>query len=415
MTKKFIPQQKNANRHTLHGLRLLEKSIQADGFIDAQTAAADGEIISGSARLELSADKFADVEPIIVESDGSRPVVVIRTDIPNAEDPRARRLSIAANQIGATDWNPDGELLKEWGGEDEAIRAMFADSEWREATGEEKPTKDAEPQVDRAAELLEKWQVKPGDLWQIGEHRLICGDCTDAAVVARVMDNTRAQMCFTSPPYNAGVSAQLSGNTSIDDNLYKDEYDDNQTEANYLDLLRGFTDLALSHCGYVFTNIQVLSGNKHAFLDYWHSYSAQFCDVAVWDKSHAAPQQALRVMDSRFEFVLILGGNGSRAIGTREFRGMVHNVYTGSPQRHNENADLHAATFPLDLPEHFIKTFTNEGEAVYEPFCGTGTTILACENLGRHARAVELSPAYVAVSLERLSVAFPGIDIRRLA
>lgn len=135
-TKTLIPQRKNANKHTLNGLRLLEKSIQSDGFIDAQTAAADGEIISGSARLELSAEKFADVEPIIVESDGTRPIVVVRTDIPNAEDPRAKRLSVAANQIAKTDFNPDGDLLREWGGEDEAIRAMFADSEWREVTGE---------------------------------------------------------------------------------------------------------------------------------------------------------------------------------------------------------------------------------------------------------------------------------------
>jgi hypothetical protein len=132
---KFIPQRKNANKHTLHGLRLLEKSVQQDGFIDAQTAAADGEIISGSARLELSADKFADVEPIIVESDGKRPVIVVRTDIPNADDPRARRLSVAANQIAHTDFDPDGELLKEWGNEDAAIKAMFADSEWAEITG----------------------------------------------------------------------------------------------------------------------------------------------------------------------------------------------------------------------------------------------------------------------------------------
>src|SRR5690349_14771161 len=136
MTKKFIPQRRNANKHSLHGLRLLEKSVQADGFIDAQTAAADGEIISGSARLELSAEKFADVEPIIVESDGRRPVIVVRTDIPSADDPRAKRLSIAANQIGATDWSPDGDLLAEWAGEDEAIREMFSDQEWQEVTKE---------------------------------------------------------------------------------------------------------------------------------------------------------------------------------------------------------------------------------------------------------------------------------------
>jgi hypothetical protein len=77
-----------------------------------------------------------EVEPIVVESDGSRPVIVVRTDIPNADDPRAKRLSVAANQIAKTDYNPDGELLKEWANEDKNIRAMFADWEWGGITGE---------------------------------------------------------------------------------------------------------------------------------------------------------------------------------------------------------------------------------------------------------------------------------------
>lgn len=133
---KFRPQVKNANKHNTFGLRLLEESLQRDGFIDAQTAAADGEIISGSARLEVAAEKFDEVEPIIVHSDGSRPVIVVRDDIPNANHARARRLSVAANQIAKADFNPDGELLKEWAGEDDQIRKMFADDDWMKITGE---------------------------------------------------------------------------------------------------------------------------------------------------------------------------------------------------------------------------------------------------------------------------------------
>jgi hypothetical protein len=117
-------------------MRLLETSLQRDGWIGAQTAAADGEMIAGSARLEVAADKFQGIEPIIVESDGTRPVVVIRTDIPSGDDPRAKRLSIADNQISHTDLDFDGDLLKEWGDEDKAIREMFGDAEWREIVTE---------------------------------------------------------------------------------------------------------------------------------------------------------------------------------------------------------------------------------------------------------------------------------------
>ena len=215
------------------------------------------------------------------------------------------------------------------------------------------------------------------------------------------MQGEVAAITFTSPPYNAGVSAKLSGNTSIDDNLYKDEYNDNQTQSDYLALLEHFTDLALSNSQYVFVNIQLLAGNKIAFVDYLTRFRDNLADIAIWDKTNAAPAAAQRVMDSRFEFVLIFSQKANRAIGTREFRGMVHNVYTGNPQRKNEYAGSHAATFPVDFPEHFIKTFTNDGELVYEPFIGTGTTIIACERLGRKCRAVEISPAYVAVAIQR--------------
>jgi DNA modification methylase len=230
---------------------------------------------------------------------------------------------------------------------------------------------------------------------------MICGDCTDAATVERVMDNQRAAICFTSPPYNAGISAKLRGNTSVGDNLYGDEYDDNRPQGEYLDLICRFTETALTVCDYLFVNLQFLAGNKRAFVEYLHRFGEKLADIAIWDKGHAAPAAAQRVMDSRFEFVLVFSHTATRAIGTRDFRGMVHNVYAGGPQRHNEYADAHAATFPVELPAHFVQTFTNHGELIFEPFTGTGTTIMACESTGRRARAVEISPAYVAIALER--------------
>ena len=131
----FRPQEQNANKHNPFGMRLLEKSLRQDGFIDAMTAAADGEIISGSSRIEKAVEIFTDengndVEPIIVHSDGTRPIILVRDDIPNAKHARAKRLSVAANQIANANYNPDGALLKEWAAEDKQIREMFSDWEW---------------------------------------------------------------------------------------------------------------------------------------------------------------------------------------------------------------------------------------------------------------------------------------------
>ena len=106
---KVRPQVKNANRHTQRGMQALEQSLQTDGWIGAITVAADGETFDGSARVEKTAENGMLDDPIIVESDGTRPIVVKRTDIPSADDPRAKRLSVAANRVPQLnlDWEPD--------------------------------------------------------------------------------------------------------------------------------------------------------------------------------------------------------------------------------------------------------------------------------------------------------------------
>ncbi len=121
----FKPQRRNANRGNQAGLRELDKSIRRDGYSAPMVAAADGEIFAGSKRLERVADVYGlDVEPIIVESDGTRPVIHIRRDIATADDPRAVRLGVADNAIASADWNPDGELLALLAAEDAAIAEM---------------------------------------------------------------------------------------------------------------------------------------------------------------------------------------------------------------------------------------------------------------------------------------------------
>jgi hypothetical protein len=108
----YRPARRNANKHTARGLGALQQSVQTDGWIGAMTAAADGEMIAGSARIETVAQVFGtDAEPIIVETDGTRPVLVVRTDIPNADDKRAQRLSLADNRIHSLDLSWDVEVL----------------------------------------------------------------------------------------------------------------------------------------------------------------------------------------------------------------------------------------------------------------------------------------------------------------
>jgi len=105
-------QRENANRHTQRGMQALEQSIQADGWIGAITVAADGETFDGSARIEVGATTgFDAVEPIVVRSRGDRPVIHIREDIPSADDPRAKRLGVAANRVAQLNLDFDPAVM----------------------------------------------------------------------------------------------------------------------------------------------------------------------------------------------------------------------------------------------------------------------------------------------------------------
>jgi DNA modification methylase len=242
-----------------------------------------------------------------------------------------------------------------------------------------------------------------GELWQMGKHRLLVGDSTKREDVERLMQGEKAAICFTSPPYNAGTSAKLSGNTHITSSMYVIGDEDALTQDNYLDLLCKFTDIALSRCEYAFVNIQMLAGNKIAFIDYLSRYKTHIADMVIWDKQQAAPAAAERVMNSQFEFVVVLSPQemANRAIGTSQFRGTVRNVYSGMAQRNNEFSEIHAATFPLHFPSWVVETFTRDNDIVLDAFGGTGTTLIACQRLGRQCRMMELEPKYADVILKR--------------
>jgi hypothetical protein len=275
---------------------------------------------------------------------------------------------------------------------------------------------DAEPQIDRAEELNKIWQVKAGDLWKIGDHVLLCGDSTKAEDVARVMGGEKADICFTSPPYNLGGNIAISNRSKklkASGSAYSGGEDDLDHDS-YLAMLCDITDIALSHTEYLLLNVQSLSGNKTALIEYLYKYVDRFADVAVWHKTNQQPAMAERVMNSSFEYVFFISGAGkpTRAIKTADFRGTFSNVYT-STINVNEFAAVHGAAFPTDFAAHFIGAFSRK--SCLDLFLGTGTTMVACQNLNRKCRGIEISEAYCSVVLQRMHDAFPNIEIKRLS
>jgi hypothetical protein len=139
----FRPQVENANTHTEHGMRLLSQSMNRVGWFTAITTAADGEVIDGSARWEEAVDRFGDdAEPIIIEHDGTRPVVCVRTDIESADEAKAKELALAANKVAESNLLWDTSVLDNM--EDVVMTDWFLPSEI-EAWDNISPLPDPEP------------------------------------------------------------------------------------------------------------------------------------------------------------------------------------------------------------------------------------------------------------------------------
>ena len=234
------------------------------------------------------------------------------------------------------------------------------------------------------------------------KHRIICGDATDVLAVERLMGEVKPSLCFTSPPYNAGNNS-LGGNKSRVDSKYLGGGDDRPAD-EYRQLLVDFTALALAYCQTVAVNLQSLAGNKVTIIEWTHQFRNHFVDRLVWAKGGGQPAIAANVMNSRFEDIFILSPeeNPSRAIPTGKFQSTVSNVYEGrGASGENVAPEIHAASMPVHLALHVLSSLDGTGGAVYDPFGGTGTTLIAAEQLGRSCFTVELVPQYVDVIVKR--------------
>lgn len=249
---------------------------------------------------------------------------------------------------------------------------------------------------DEAPESPAEPITKLGDLWQMGGHRLICGDSTDITVVDRLMGGVKADIAFTSPPYNAGTTPTelAQGN----DTKYNGN-DDNKSESEYRDFLNAYLHCALTVSEYAFMNVQSISNNKIALIDVLSDNKDVYADTIIWDKQHGQPAMAHNVLNSVYEYIHIFSHKANRAIGTIDFRGTVDNILHLPQQRHNEFSSIHNATFSVEFAAWFISRIAKE--TVLDSFGGTGTTLIACEQLNRKCYMAELDPKYCDVIIER--------------
>jgi hypothetical protein len=230
-------------------------------------------------------------------------------------------------------------------------------------------------------------KTKLGDIYQLGRHRLMCGDSTSIDAVEKLMPD-RSDITFTSPPYNAGRFGYDGGKDK-----YKGEGDDKDQD-EYFKFLTEFVNIALMKTNYVFFNNQFLSGNRHALAKFFGHYAESVKDVFPWIKNTAPPNVNKGVFTNRFEFFLCLEMGNKKKGFPVEWQGKYHNVIEGhTAAKENVTKGTHSATMPV-----YVLPFV---DTIYEPFGGSGSTLIACEKTNRKCFMMELDPHYCDVIVAR--------------
>lgn len=415
----IIPSEYNPRKITDEEYIKLSNSIQEFGFVDPIIInLKNNHIIGGHQRYNFLLNQYIqnnEYETLKLLKLGDIGWVFPETELTVENDDYEKALNIALNKISG-----------EW--DDEKLNELFQDLQLNEfdldLTGfsnlelEEFHLEIVEEDtLNDTAEIVDDEYipeddltvtVEKGDLYQLGNHYLMCGDSTNKEDVDKLMQGHKADISFTSPPYNAGTTPTEThmGISS----KYKHD-DDNKTTEEYTEFLNNYLSNAIRNSQYTFMNIQSLSNNKISLIETLYANKKYFADTIIWDKMNGQPAMAKNVLNSVFEYIHIFSEKATRSIGTIEFRGTLENVIHMSLQRNNEYSKIHNATFSIEFASYFIKNFAKK--SVLDLFGGTGTTLIACEQLGRTCYMMEYDPYYCQVILDRYKK-FTGNDIVKL-
>ena len=244
---------------------------------------------------------------------------------------------------------------------------------------------DAEPQIDRAEELRKEWKVETGQLWQLGEHRLLCGDSTKAEDVARCLGGAVPVLMVTDPPYGVEYDPTWRADAGVNKNKGKMGKVVNDDIADWSPAWCLFP----GNAAYVY-HAAVMSSTVQASLE---GCGFKIRAQIIWAKDRMALSRGDYHWQHEPCWYAVRDGMPGHRTDDR-----TQTTLWSIPARDDSGCG-HGTQKPVECMARAIRN--HESEYIYEPFSGSGTTIIACEQLGRKCRAIEISPGYVAVALQR--------------
>lgn len=383
---KLIPYAANSRTHSDAQVAQIAASIKEFGWTNPILVSGDNSIIAGHGRL-MAARKL-DMEEV--------PVIVLD----HLSKAQQRALVIADNQLAMNagwDMNMLKAEIEDLNLENFNLELLGFDDDFLDGLLETAPS-GGNTDEDAVPEVPETPKTVLGDVWVMGNHRLMCGDSTSIDAIEKLMDGKKANICFTSPPYNAG-SLNVKGQSGTGKKY--NSFDDNQTETEFFDFLTSNMSCLMAVSDEVFYNIGLVQDNKRTIFKLVNEFGDTFKDVIYWKKKTVAPHIQKGVINNLVEFILCFGDGKRKFINPQFGQGTYWNVIEGANASGNEFSNIHKATFPIYLPENIITNFTGRNAIVIDCFGGTGTTLIACEKHNRECRMMELDPKYCDVIIKR--------------
>jgi DNA modification methylase len=355
----LIPYAKNSRTHDDAQVAQIASSIKEFGWTNPILVDGDKGIIAGHGRLMAARKLKMSKVPVIELKDmteAQKKAYVIADN----------RLALNAGwdnamlTIELQDLDDEGFDLSLTGFDDKELDALLNPIETTEGLTDE----------DEVPEIPEEPKTKLGDVYLLGNHRLMCGDSTSIDNIDKLMDGKKAGMVFTDPPYGIGYEY--------------DEHQDNDNEANAQLVWDVF---ALHDCGKVWTpGLMNLARDIDRFGK---------TKVAVWHKKFAMAGNGIGGA-STWEPVLILNPS-EKSLNNDVIVLKTDKEFVGGQNLR----ELHSCPKPVGLYEELINCLSKPKDIIFEPFCGSGTTLIASEKTGRKCYGMEMSPKYCDVIVKR--------------
>jgi DNA modification methylase len=356
---------KNARRRTDRSASLIAESLKRFGAARSIVIDEDGRILAGNGTVEGA--KKAGIDKLrIIEAEGDELIAVRRAGL--SEDEKVG-LALADNRSSdLSEW--DHEMLRQlseehdltpWFEDDELLAEVLEPEE-----GKTDPDDVPEPPADPI--------TKPGDLWILGNHRLLCGDSTDVLAVERLMDGQKADLVLTDPPYGMNLDTDYSKLPST------------KAEGN-----KTYSPVAGDDAEYDPSTVLNCFDYCDEIIMFGADYYAKFLPAGswyVWDKR--VEEKFDRMIGSAFELAW------SKHKHKREIARFNNTLFSGEVEARNK---VHPTQKPTKLIEWFFERIN--ALLVVDLYGGSGTTLIACEKTSRHCRMMELDPAYCDVIVKR--------------